>query len=64
MKKAKKLAPDELRAEYKRSDFPSLVRGKYINRLRNKIDRGFDVPLIQTVRGHGYVLRAAEPSAL
>ena len=36
----------------------------HINRLRNKIDRGFDVPLIQTVRGHGYVLRAAEPSTL
>ncbi len=36
----------------------------HINRLRNKIDRGFDVPLIQTVRGQGYVLRAAEPSAL
>ena len=36
----------------------------HINRLRNKIDRGFDMPLIQTVRGHGYVLRAAEPSAL
>ena len=32
----------------------------HINRLRNKIDRGFDAPLIHTVRGHGYVLRAAE----
>jgi DNA-binding response OmpR family regulator len=32
----------------------------HINRLRNKIDRGFDVPLIHTVRGHGYVLRVAE----
>jgi len=36
----------------------------HINRLRNKIDRGFDVPLIHTVRGHGYVLRAAEPSTI
>jgi two-component system, OmpR family, response regulator len=34
----------------------------HINRLRNKIDRGFDAPLIYTVRGHGYVLRAAEMS--
>ncbi len=34
MKKAKKLAADELRSEYKRSDFPVLVRGKYIQRLR------------------------------
>jgi two-component system OmpR family response regulator len=30
----------------------------HINRLRNKIDRGFDWPLIHTLRGVGYVLRA------
>jgi two-component system, OmpR family, response regulator len=30
----------------------------HINRLRGKIDRGFSEPLIQTVRGRGYVLRA------
>jgi len=29
----------------------------YINYLRNKIDRDFEPPLIQTVRGKGYVLR-------
>jgi hypothetical protein len=34
MKKAKKLVADELRSEYKRSDFGVLVRGKYIERLR------------------------------
>ena len=34
MKKAKKLAADELRSEYERSDFGVLVRGKYIERLR------------------------------
>jgi hypothetical protein len=35
MKKAKKMDKDELRAEYKRSDFPKgLVRGKYAQRLR------------------------------
>jgi two-component system OmpR family response regulator len=28
-------------------------------RLRDKIDRGFDAPLLHTVRGVGYVLRAA-----
>ena len=28
----------------------------HINSLRNKIDRGFDVPLIQTLRGVGYML--------
>ncbi|HVX62326.1 MAG TPA: response regulator transcription factor [Pirellulales bacterium] len=29
----------------------------HINRLRNKIDRPFDIPLIHTLRGVGYVLR-------
>jgi hypothetical protein len=33
MKKAKKLV-DELRPEYKRSDFGAMVRGKYVDRLR------------------------------
>lgn len=31
----------------------------HINRLRSKIDKGFDEPLIHTVRGRGYVLRAS-----
>jgi two-component system OmpR family response regulator len=30
----------------------------HINRLRNKVDRDFDRPLIHTLRGVGYVLRA------
>lgn len=30
----------------------------HINRLRSKIDRGYDRPLIQTVRGRGYSLRS------
>jgi two-component system OmpR family response regulator/two-component system copper resistance phosphate regulon response regulator CusR len=30
----------------------------HINRLRGKIDRGFDAPLLHTVRGRGYVLRS------
>src|SRR5438046_1287512 len=34
MKKAKKPAADELRSEYKRSDFGGLVRRKYIDRLQ------------------------------
>ncbi len=34
MKKAK--VTDELRSEYKRSDFGVLVRGKYIQQLRKK----------------------------
>ena len=31
----------------------------HINRLRSKVDRDFDAPLIHTVRGRGYVLRAS-----
>lgn len=31
----------------------------HINRLRSKVDRDFDLPLIHTVRGRGYVLRGA-----
>ena len=34
MRKAKTLAAGELRSEYKRSDFGTLVRGKYVERLR------------------------------
>ena len=30
----------------------------HVTRLRAKIDRGFDEPLLHTVRGRGYVLRA------
>jgi len=30
----------------------------HISRLRQKIDRGFEPPLLHTVRGAGYVLRA------
>ncbi len=29
----------------------------YINKLRNKIDRGFDNPILQTVRGVGYIIK-------
>jgi len=31
----------------------------HINRLRGKVDKGFDEPLIQTIRGRGYLLKAA-----
>ena len=34
MSKPKKPAADDLRPEYKRSDFGKLTRGKYIERLR------------------------------
>ncbi len=32
----------------------------HISRLRRKIDKGFNRPLLHTVRGAGYVLRASE----
>jgi two-component system OmpR family response regulator len=35
----------------------------HISRLRGKIDKEFDPPLIHTVRGAGYVLRAIEPTS-
>jgi two-component system OmpR family response regulator len=31
----------------------------HISRLRSKIDKGFEAPLLHTVRGAGYCLRAA-----
>lgn len=33
----------------------------YINRLRRKVDTGFDVPLIHTRRGAGYMLAEVNP---
>ena len=35
-KKAKTVPADELRPEYSRSDFGTLVRGKYVDRLRER----------------------------
>src|SRR5690606_21988634 len=32
----------------------------HINRLRGKLNRGFDEPLIETIRGRGYALRAPQ----
>jgi two-component system OmpR family response regulator len=37
-------------------DSVSNVVEVHINSLRNKIDRGADMPLIHTIRGVGYVL--------
>ena len=38
------------------TDGVSNVVEVHINALRNKVDRGFPVPLIHTVRGVGYML--------
>ena len=35
----------------------------HVSRLRQKIDKSFDSPLLHTVRGAGYCLRAPEPQA-
>jgi len=42
-------------------DSVSNVVEVHINSLRNKIDRGFGVPLIHTVRGVGYMLADTPP---
>ncbi|MGH9321946.1 MAG: winged helix-turn-helix domain-containing protein [Vicinamibacteria bacterium] len=34
----------------------------HVSRLRSKIDKGFDPPMLHTVRGAGYALRAPDPS--
>jgi hypothetical protein len=36
MKKVKSEMTDELRPEYKRSDFGEIVRGKYANRIKSE----------------------------
>jgi len=38
-------------------DLDSNVIDVFINRLRNKIDKGFDLKLIRTQRGFGYMLK-------
>lgn len=38
-------------------DYDSNIVDVYIRYLRNKIDKDFDNPLIQTIRGYGYTLR-------
>jgi len=42
-------------------DSVSNVVEVHVNALRNKIDRGFDRPLIHTIRGVGYVLTDKPP---
>jgi len=42
-------------------DPESNVIDVYISHLRNKIDKGYDVPLLHTMRGQGYLLSADSP---
>lgn len=39
-------------------DYDSNIVDVYVRYLRNKIDKGYDKPLIHTVRGYGYVMKA------
>ena len=43
-------------------DSVSNVVEVHINALRNKVDRGFDRPLIHTIRGVGYLLTDSPPA--
>jgi len=43
-------------------DSVSNVVEVHINALRNKVDRGFDRPLIHTIRGVGYILTDSPPA--
>jgi hypothetical protein len=71
MKKASRKPTDELRPEYKRSDFPTLVRGKYAQRateatnvvvLEPQVARAFpnDYAVNKALRG---VLRSRKSAA-
>jgi len=42
-------------------DPESNVIDVYISHLRNKIDKGFDIPLLHTMRGQGYLLSEDSP---
>ena len=46
--------------DYNWEKFSNVIE-HYIYELRRKIDEGFDVKLLHTMRGHGYVLRGSGP---
>ena len=60
MRKAKKVVADELRSEYKRSDFGRLVRGQYIERLRTSSNVVAIAPGVADVFPNGAVRGLAE----
>jgi hypothetical protein len=59
MRKAKTPAADELRAEYKRSDFSGLVRGKYAERLQESSNVVVIDPAIADVFPNAAAVNAA-----
>lgn len=44
-------------------DPESNVIDVYVSHLRNKVDKGFELPLIHTLRGQGYILTSDAPPA-
>jgi hypothetical protein len=59
MKKAEKPAQDGLRAEYKRSDFGALVRGKYVKRLQENSNVAIIDPEVADVFPNAAAVNAA-----
>jgi hypothetical protein len=60
MKKDKTTPEDELRPEYKRSDFGELVRGKYVERLK----KGSNVVVLDPRVARAFPTSAAVNEAL
>ena len=44
-------------------DPESNVIDVYVSHLRSKVDKGFDLPLIHTLRGQGYIISDEQPPA-
>jgi hypothetical protein len=59
MKKVKGPAPDDLRPEYKRSDFGTLVRGKYVKRLQESSNVVMVAPELSDLFPNGEAVNAA-----
>ena len=59
MRNAKTLASEGLRSEYKRSDFGTLVRGKYIERLKTSSNVVVIDPEVTDLFPNGAAVNAA-----
>lgn len=64
MKKTKQTGQDEMRAEYKRSDFPELVRGKYLAQVKTKSNVVVVDPELTEMFPNGEAVNAALRSLL
>jgi hypothetical protein len=59
MKKVKRPAPEDLRPEYKRSDFGAIVRGKYVKRLQESSNVVVVDPELSDLFPNGEAVNAA-----